>query len=479
MKRILYRVLTSLQKKVIPDRIIRLGALIFFAGIMVLLAYESEVKSAFGYILILLGTITWMFGHVIKKYGKKNGRSKKVSATDLLTFTAPPAHRIKRLHNAARVVFYCDDGTLWNTFDNLYQQMKNQPERFDPIILAVPEMFGQKIEHYKALDFLNEKGYPYIKGYNEETEKWIAPQQLDADYVFYNRHYLSRQPKNLSFLQMRNHSKLCYISYAACCAKGAVEKTVCGFNELREFDFLFSENEKLTDVYGSYKKMHPACQTQIVTLGSPKYDAIRKTVNCYAQSAKRQTVLYTPRWLTTEGTCSFFELYGFFFELVRNNPDIDYIFRPHPLMHQGVGADWGEENWNAFIEEFNRYDNAYIDRNPEYFESFAKATVLVTDISSFLFEFLITGKPIIYVKKKEVFNQFGISASRSLYQCTTVDEVKMQLQQLREGIDPLADMRQQVLAEDFALSDGHSDERIMDFIYQDFVNEQRALEKNS
>lgn len=453
-----------------------LGIAQIIIGVLAVCIFEELVWDVIGWIFVCLGIAAILAGAAAWALMRKATRGYIfVPETKLLVLSGPAeTSRKKRLDAriAAKdkidVVFYCDGGSIWNCMDAVYLRMKND-ERFNVRILAAPEMFHNKIEHYEAIEFLDEKGYDYIKGYDEKTGRWLDINKLDADYIFYNRHYRIRQPKSMIFLRARKNAKICYIPYATCTAKGAIERTVCGFHTMKAFDYLFSENEEMTKVYSKYKSEHKDAVTKIETLGSTKYDEL---INRYErievpESKYTQRVLYTPRWRLSEGTCSMMDMFEYFFQLVEKHPDIEYIFRPHPLMEQNMGQDWGQENWDAYIARFDDYENARVDTESDYLKTFAESTVLVSDISSMMYEYILTGKPIVHIHKMDTFNDLGNKIARGFYYSKSADEVDAYLEMLREGKDPRKALREEIVLKEYGMADGNTAERIMNCILED------------
>nr|MBP3598622.1 CDP-glycerol glycerophosphotransferase family protein [Eubacterium sp.] len=366
-----------------------------------------------------------------------------------------------------RVGFYCDGGQFWSTFSDLYDLLVEDP-RFETVVIATPEMHQNKIYHYNAIEFLDSRKIPYIKAW--ENNRWLDINKLDLHYVFYNRHYLSRQPRKVSFKRVRKHSKICYIPYATCPQNGEVQDTLCRFDELRGFDYLFSENELMTQIYESYKQKFPNAGTTIATVGSPKFVyALANTTKGSTHEKKYvQSVLYTPRWCFSEGTSSFLELKDFFFDMAKNNKNIEYIFRPHPLMKQTLDETFGEEFWQEFLGEFDKYENAEVDLKTDYMDSFSRASVLVSDISTMMFEFSVTEKPVIYLYKADKLNEFGREAAKGYYYCYSAEDVDETLKNIREGNDPCKELRRKISQELYCNGNASVVEKIRSILLEDF-----------
>ncbi len=366
-----------------------------------------------------------------------------------------------------RVGFYCDGGQFWSTFCDLYELIKDD-SRFETVVVAAPETFRNEIYHYKAIEFLDGKQIPYIKAY--DNGKWIDFKSLKIDYFFYNRHYLSRQSKHTSFKVARKYSKICYIPYAICPQVGAVQDTLCRFEELRGFDYMFSENSMMTKIYNKYKNEYSNVITKIETVGSPKFAYALANANkevCHDKKY-RQSILYTPRWCFNECTNSFFDMKDYFFDLIKKNKDIEYIFRPHPLMEQAVEEKLGRKIWDEYLAEFDKYDNAHVDLNTDYMESFSRASVLISDLSTMMFEFSVTEKPVIYMYRMNKLNEFGKEASKGYYYCYNVDDVDKVLEDLRNGNDKNKELRTQISQKLYGNDGNNPAEEIRDILIKDY-----------
>ena len=377
----------------------------------------------------------------------------------------------KRKDSRIRVGFYVDVGQFFSTFADLYDSLIHD-DRFEVVMLSAPEMemYKNKIASNDAPKFFDEQKIPYINLYeNGEFKKFLS---LELDYCFYNRHYLLRQPKEVSFLAARKTCRICYIPYALCPQTGLTERTLCTFKEMRAFDYLFAENKYMADIYEKYKSEFPYVHTKILPAGSPKFAYAIKHTDSLATHDKKyvQSILYTPRWCFSEDTSSFFLLKDYFFRLAREHKDIEYVFRPHPLMKQNVIKTIGEDFWNEFIDCFSQNDNTVIDIDTDYMKSFSRASVLVSDVSTMMFEFAVTGKPIIYMYRKNVLNAFGIEAAKGYYVCTSPEEVNKVLADLRSGIDEKASLRKEIAEHLYHYGDADPSDRIKAILLKNYTD---------
>ena len=362
-----------------------------------------------------------------------------------------------------RVGFYVDAGQFFSTYADLYDSLKND-DRFETVMMTAPEMYKNEVYSNDAPEFLEKLGIPYVNLYENGSFKKLS--SLNLDYCFYNRHYLARQPKQVSFLEARKDCRICYIAYALCPQTGQVESTLCNFTEMRGFDYLFAENRLMADIYEKYKMRIEGVNTKILPVGSPKFAYAMKHADKSASHDKKyvQSILYTPRWRFSENTSSFFLMKDYFFRLVEENKDIEYVFRPHPLMKQNVIETIGEEFWNEFADSFDKYENASMDTELDYMDSFSRASVLVSDVSTMMFEFATTGKPVIYMYRREILNAFGKEAAKGYYVCSSPDDVDRVLKDLRNGKDEKAELRQEIAHSLYNYGDADPSEQIKNIL---------------
>jgi len=91
-------------------------------------------------------------------------------------------------------------------------------------------------------------------------------------------------------------------------------------------------------------------------------------------------------------------------------PEIDFVFRPHPLLFPRLATAkwWGLEKTDAYRAKMESFPNVEFQQGGDYFETFADSDALVHDCGSFLAEYFYTGKPQCYLlaDDKTVERQF-------------------------------------------------------------------------
>ena len=120
-------------------------------------------------------------------------------------------------------------------------------------------------------------------------------------------------------------------------------------------------------------------------------------------------------------------------------------------------------------KEYAETSNMVIDDQRDYVDTFWGADVLVTDISSMMMEFFVTGKPIIFCGTNMALDSLHQEVVETLYKGTTWQEIQEALSQLKSGKDYLQEKRNQVIEKKFVGMDKTSG-KIVDAIEKDYQN---------
>jgi CDP-glycerol glycerophosphotransferase (TagB/SpsB family) len=129
-----------------------------------------------------------------------------------------------------------------------------------------------------------------------------------------------------------------------------------------------------------------------------------------------------------------------------NNPDLQFILRPHHNLYDVLIRDevMNSSQIALFEEQWLSLRNTFIDSSPCYIDSFVNSDALVTDGVSFLAEYQVTGKPIVFLEREDhkVFTPLGNRAAKGAYRVRTIEEAFEQINKclvLKE--DPMKDLR--------------------------------------
>lgn len=157
-----------------------------------------------------------------------------------------------------------------------------------------------------------------------------------------------------------------------------------------------------------------------------------------------------------------------------NNKDIDFIFRPHPQAFANWNAtgELPEAQAAKYKEIYDTNENIKIDTRKDYLGTFYTSNCIISDISSIIPEYFLTGKPIIYCDKKGSINTFvkdkGYAAG--FYWVQNWEDLEKTLDMLRSGKDPLREKRQELIKSEFYIPEKGAGYSIKEAIKNDFLN---------
>jgi hypothetical protein len=138
-------------------------------------------------------------------------------------------------------------------------------------------------------------------------------------------------------------------------------------------------------------------------------------------------------------------------ELARNEPDVQWVYKPHPGLKRKVvkSGVMTLEEYQNYEQSWANLPNAIVYDSGEYFDLFKASDILITDSGSFLAEYLPTGNPIVWLMQADAvkFNSVGQTLSRSFYQVRNLEQLDQVFSDVvRSGRDPLREVRREAAA---------------------------------
>lgn len=171
---------------------------------------------------------------------------------------------------------------------------------------------------------------------------------------------------------------------------------------------IFARSEGQRRMFGRY--CAAGCGHVVVT-GHPKLDAMSQAsasstgAELKAQAAGRPIVLWCPHFSVAEPPeWSTFELFGehILVEMAAR-PEVLFVVRPHPLLFphlrkmEAVGTQCSLGGEDTIRKRLTDLENVTLDEHADYLASLMAADALMADVGSFLLEFAVTGKPLLYL----------------------------------------------------------------------------------
>ena len=352
----------------------------------------------------------------------------------------------KKIGKKVKVGFIVQMPAVWDKEVDVYNEMKKR-DNIETFLLVVPPYdFANK-----KFNFSYENNY-FIENYPEAIKaidpsgKVIDIKKLGLDYLFFQRQYDHYLPPELSSIELVKDIKCCYIPY------GYSGSDV--FNPgntdpifFRNMSYVFVESDYIKYVFEEkYRKKRMYKYQHIKSLGYPDLEQFFDE----SEVGMVKKIMWTPRWYYDKklGGSHFFENKDDIFKIKEENLDIELVFRPHPLMfeqfiNQGLMTADEEEAFKSKIREASiKYDSDSMISNAIH-----ENDLLITDYSSIIINFFLTGKPIIYCKANYDLNDDYSRMAEGIYVAENSEQLSQYVKMLINGKDPLKEKRAEIISE--------------------------------
>lgn len=367
--------------------------------------------------------------------------------------------RIKRGEGPVRVGFLCQYVPGWTKVAPIYETMVAD-SRFDPYLICIPSEQVMSKDSFAACpendtyDYFAAKGYPAINAL-VGADQWLDLKAMNLAYIFYPRPYNHHLPAVYRAQTVSCYSRICLVMYGI------------GFS--REDMQIALNRDFMSHVYAYFAEtgfaqkqniennrlLHALGLQKTLCLGYPALNGLLDKKGqespSWAFSQNDFRVLWTPRWTTDPkvGGTNFFTFYEKLMSYAREHPDIDFLHRPHPLAFKHF-LETGAMSYRQvedYQQQCSAMPNVSLDTQREYEATFWGSCVLVSDISGIMFEYFVTGKPLIFCAGNMELElaPHTLKMLEGCYMVHTAQELFDVLQKLEAGEDPLQDKRRELI----------------------------------
>ena len=304
---------------------------------------------------------------------------------------------------------------------------------------------------------------------------WYDLKGQKPDYVFVQRPYDNYLPEEYSIENMKNFTKICYIPYGYSLLK--IRDVGLPESFLLNLYYFFSDTPNEYEyAKGVYEKNNSTNYNHAINVGYPSLnDEIKRIENDYSafnkiKKKKSLRIIWTPRWTTDKklGETTFFDFKDDIINYFQKKDDMQLVFRPHPLMFENfISTNIMKKNEvNKYLSNFKDSNMVY-DKSSNFFETFNASDVLITDISSIIVEYLVTGKPIILIETVNNRNLYGDRMKEIADVCYCVSnwkEIEKILDDLRKGKDSLKEKREELISNIKSENSGNVSKKIVSYL---------------
>ncbi|MFJ2536221.1 methyltransferase domain-containing protein [Pseudomonas sp. NPDC087614] len=326
---------------------------------------------------------------------------------------------------AIKVLFVAQHPSIWASWRSIWQAMKNDPAFVAKVVLSpfLHPYSSSAVTMDNMRRCLIEAGVPFC------TAEALNLENFRPHVVFLQNPYDETRP---DFLRSENltraGSRVAYVPYGLEMGGGA-------WNLTAQFDLpihriawrIFARSERHKKMFAKYCR---SGNSHVVVTGHPKFDQINYNLD---QSLPEETtnkidgrkvILWTPHFSVTEiPSWSTYRIYNdVIFSTFAQQQDIFLLLRPHPLFFKSMVQNglWDETGETQFREKIKNSKNIALDESSDYHPAFSLSDALMSDVGSFLLEYLPTGKPLLYLHHPDGLGMNDDEAvTKSLYRATS------------------------------------------------------------
>lgn len=385
-------------------------------------------------------------------------------------------NRLEKPDGPIRVAFLCDYVPAWNKVKPMYERMLKD-SRFSPVLLCVPSDISSDPAENDIYDYFCTHGYPEAVNTHLSDGNWLDLKTLGLTYIIYLRPYNYELPKPYENFRVARYCKVCMVLYGMIMSEELM-KSVMERNFMRHVYCYFAETPQAARNNRRYGwLLHGLKLQKSVFLGLPGKEEILAsqagTTHAWDFTQNEFRAIWTPRWTKDPalGGTNFFEYYQVLPEFAKEHPEMAFLFRPHPmaLTHFVQAGDMTAEEAEEFRRVCREIPNLSLDEEKDYLTTMWQSSVLISDKSGIMPEYFLMNKPLIFCASNLELTM-AEHTRKMLEGCYVVynkQELFACLQQLQQGIDPLAQRRQELIEELFGGIGGTPSESMMEELVKD------------
>jgi hypothetical protein len=323
-----------------------------------------------------------------------------------------------------RVAFMINYNTLFH-MRNTFETMLND-NVFDPYIIIVPDILREEENMLKQL----EKSYQFftaLYGYEKVLLGYIKEANIFIDYsgrfdIFcFSNPYETMTHVYFRMEYLKNKDVLTfYIEYGHEGITRYGSEKVVKLPIMSLFWKIFTESKISLKVYQNDQSIKGK---NVIVCGYYNFDRYKNIKKCHQQ---RKCIIIAPHHTITNNDelnlSNFLEYADFFLELPCIYPDIDFVFRPHPLLILKLEEEdiWGKEKTDVWLSNLLANKNVTYSDGGDYIGLFVNSDAIIHDCASFTLDYLFTEFPCCYMLRKDKpikkeFTKFGIQCLNQYY----------------------------------------------------------------
>lgn len=307
---------------------------------------------------------------------------------------------------------------------------------FNPYIVIAPDvarghanMILQLNKSYNTFINLYGKEIVFL-GYNEQDNNFIDYSEK-FDIVHFSNPYDAMTHEFFQMIYIKDKNLLTFhTNYGFLSADNYCRKYIINLPFMSYAWKVFAETEF---GYKEFCKYEAIKGKNVSLTGYCKLDEYAKQKKL--QYNRKRIILAPHHTVTNEaeetiGFSNFLRYADFFINLPNLYPEIDFIFRPHPLLFVTLEREdiWGKEKSDAYLKKLLSFNNIIFSNGGTYYDIFMNSDAIIHDCDSFMVEYLVTGYPCCFMLKNnskinDLFSEFGKECLSFYYKAFNENEI--------------------------------------------------------
>lgn len=360
--------------------------------------------------------------------------------------------------------------------ENVFVNMLNS-DIFNPYIVVVPDI---SLNHKEMIDGMEASYNLFIQkyknvfiAYDKKTGDFIDFIK-DCDIAYFDSPYDGGVHE---LYKIKRYSEKCitfFVPYSFF-VTSYIEFFVKKVENLRLFWKIFIETEYNVKYY---KKEN---LNNIKVIGYPRIDSLAMTK--VDTKRKRKKVIIATHSVSTKNNngiefAQFLNFYNVFLELPKKYPEIDFVFRPHPLQYIYLKNDgiWTDTEIKNYIDTLKSYPNLIYQDEGDFTYDFVNSDGIIHDCGSFLPEYLITGHPTCYLMdKKEIYEKYFTDLGKKCLDNCYIADCEQKIYNFIDNViinekDSLKEKRLLFINKSLKTNYGNASNKIIDYIKKKLKN---------
>lgn len=358
--------------------------------------------------------------------------------------------------------------------ERLFEQML-QDELFEPFIVTIPDISRGEENKFRQMDktykTLSEKYPNYVyKSWDDKKQEFIDfSEKMDMVCLANPYDSMTYELYRIEKLASKNILPI-YFNYGYPAVNFARE--VASLYSLSLVWKLFSESKYTLK---EYSRVMLSKGKNLVLAGYMKMDNLAEQKK---QQRIRKKIIIAPhhtietRYKSLIGLSNFLQYADFFKELPKLYPQIDFIFRPHPLLKVTLEKEenWGKEKTDNYFKEIQKNKNLIYQEGGDYFETFVNSDGIIHDCSSFLAEYMFTKNPGCYMLAgkdsiEKYFMENGKAILKHYYQAFQKEDIINYIDTvILGGVDPKKEKRERFVTKELMVNYPNVSKFVIEYI---------------